>query len=255
MTESSEELADSVHALTFDVFGTVVDWRTSIVDAAKKVGGRAGVTADWEAVADRWRDRYRPTLDRVRSGQIPFRPLEELHRSALDQVLDEAGIEGLDDDDRDELNRAWRSLDPWPDAVEGLTSLSRRFVVSTLSNGNVGLLVAIARHGGLPWDCVLSAQLAGTYKPDPEVYRTAVRLLGLDPQQIMMVASHVYDLRAAASLGFRTAFVSRPLEYGPEGKDRVDLEPGPGIDVVAEDFLELARVLGCRGPGRRDRRT
>ncbi|NIP60615.1 MAG: haloacid dehalogenase type II, partial [Gemmatimonadetes bacterium] len=182
--------APDVEALTFDVFGTVVDWRTPIVRAATALGQRAGVEADWGEIADRWRDRYRPTLERVRSGEIPFRPLEELHRMALDEVLDEAEVEGLDAETRSELNRAWRRLEPWPDAVEGLQRLRRRYVVSTLSNGNVGLLVAIAKSAGLPWDCVLSAQMARTYKPGPEVYRTAAELLGLPAERIMMVASH-----------------------------------------------------------------
>lgn len=237
-----------IEALTFDVFGTVVDWRTTIVREATAIGQRVGVDADWEAVADRWRDRYRPTLDRVRSGEMPFRPLEELHRVALDEVLEAAGVEGLDPEARSELNRAWRKLEPWPDAVEGLERLRRRFVVATLSNGNVGLLVAIAKHGGLPWDCVLSAQLARTYKPDPAVYRSAAELLGLPPERIMMVASHKYDLHAARDLGFRTAFVARPLEYGPDGTEKVDLEPDPEFDVAADDFRGLARALGC-APG------
>jgi len=237
--------ADEVRALLFDVFGTVVDWRSAILRQAPEIGEARGFELDWEELADRWRDRYRPTLRRVIRGEIPFRPLEELQRESLDAVLEELGGTGVEAEARDELNRIWRRLDPWPDAAGGLARLRRKYVLSTLSNGNVGLLVAIARHGELPWDCVLSAQLAGTYKPDPPVYHTAAELLGMAPEEMMLVASHTYDLRAAVELGFRTAFVPRPLEWGPEGRERAEVEPHPSFDVVAGDFVELAERLGA----------
>jgi 2-haloacid dehalogenase len=231
-----------VKALTFDVFGTVVDWRGSIVRDCTKFGAERGIDVDWAAFADTWRGAYRPSMDRVRRGELPWTNLDTLHRMVLDELLVKFGISGLSEADIDHLNRVWHRLDPWPDAVEGLSRLRRRFVLATLSNGNVALLTNMAKHGGLPWDCILSAELAKHYKPDPETYLTAAGLLGLRPEQVMMVAAHKDDLRAAQRVGLKAAFVTRPYERGPDHTP--DLTPDPGFDVNARDFNDLAGKLG-----------
>jgi 2-haloacid dehalogenase len=232
----------SVKALTFDVFGTVVDWRGSIIREGEKLGKAKGIKADWAKFADAWRGGYRPSMDRVRRGELPWTNIDALHRMILDGLLTEFKLTGLSEAEVDHLNRAWHRLNPWPDAVAGLTRLKRRFIIATLSNGNVALLTNMAKHGGLPWDCILSAELAKHYKPDPEAYQTAADLLGLRPNQVMMVAAHKGDLKAAQSVGLRTAFVTRPLEFGPGHK--VDVAPEPWIDVTAKDFEDLADKLG-----------
>lgn len=233
---------DDVRALTFDVFGTVVDWRGSIIRQLRRFARERGAKLDAAAFADAWRGAYAPSMDRVRRGDLPWTTIDALHRGALDELLDRHGLGNLGEVDRDWLNRCWHRLDPWPDSRRGLAALKRRFVLATLSNGNIALLTNMAKYARLPWDCVLSAELAGHYKPDPEAYLTAVRLLGLEPRQVMMVAAHAYDLHAAAALGLRTALVERPLEFGPVGtSDR----PDPAFDVNASDLLDLARRLGC----------
>lgn len=235
---------DGVRALTFDVFGTVVDWRGSIVREGEALGRARGLDVDWGAFADRWRALYRPAMDRVERGEIPWTTIDVLHRAMLDELAPRSGLGALTAADLDDLNLVWHRLTPWPDAVAGLELLRSRYVVATLSNGNVSLLVDMARHAGLRWDCVLSAELAERYKPNPAAYLTAARLLGLAPSAVMMVASHRHDLDAARRVGFRTAFVARPAEYGPRPADRaVDGE----YDVVATDFLDLARRLGVSG--------
>lgn len=231
-----------VKALAFDVFGTVVDWRSSIIREATELGRTKGVTADWAAFADAWRDGYGPAMQRVRSGELGWRTIDELHRLILDGLLGEFGIEGLSEAEIDHLNRAWHRLDPWPDAVEGLQRLKRRYIVASLSNGNVALLVNMAKHGGLPWDAVLSSELARQYKPDREVYLKAAELLGLSPSAVMMVAAHKGDLRAASRAGLRTAFVPRPRER--PNRD-IDLSPESAFDINARDFLDLADQLGA----------
>ena len=234
-------------ALTFDVFGTVVDWRTSVAREGCAFGERHGIEADWERFAEDWRGLYQPSMSRVRDGERPWTPLDDLHRESLCTLLGELGVAigdgGVSDAAVDELNRAWHRLDPWPDVVEGLTRLKRRFVLATLSNGNVALLVNMAKRAGLPWDAVLGAEVARRYKPQPEAYLTTARLLGLDPEECMMVAAHNDDLRAAAALGFRTAFVGRPDEHGP-GQTR-DLRAEDDFDIVADDFIGLAEALGA----------
>jgi 2-haloacid dehalogenase len=232
----------TVKALTFDVFGTVVDWRGSIIRQGEKFGAEHGLKMDWAAFADTWRGAYRPSMDRVRRGDLPWTNLDTLHRMVLDELLAKFGISGLSEADIDDLNRVWHRLDPWPDAVEGLTRLRRRFVLATLSNGNVALLTNMAKYGGLPWDCILSAELAKHYKPDPESYQTAAALLGLRPEQVMMVAAHKDDLRAAQRVGLKAAFVTRPYERGPDHTP--DLTPDPAFDVNASDFNDLAGKLG-----------
>lgn len=232
-----------VKALTFDVFGTVVDWRTSITREGEAFGRERGLDVDWEAFADAWRGLYQPAMSRVRSGELPWTKLDVLHRMNLDQLIDEFGIAGLAEADRDFLNRAWHRLTPWPDVVEGLQRLKSRYILATLSNGNVALMVNMARNAGLPWDVILGAEVAGHYKPQPEAYLSAADLLGVEPGQCMMVAAHNDDLVAAGGCGFRAAMVPRPTEYGPN--QTTDLRAEHDFDVVAASFVDLADELGC----------
>ena len=227
-------------ALVFDVFGTVVDWRTSIVLEGEDLGRKKNLDVNWAAFADAWRSRYAPQMERVRSGKIPWTKLDDLHRASLEELLREFGVEGLSEQEKDHLNRVWHRLDPWPDAFEGLTRLKNSYVIAPLSNGNVALLVDMAKKAGLPWDLILSAELVRRYKPDPETYLMASDLLDLRPDQVMMVAAHVDDLRAAQEIGLRAAYVPRPLEFGYGGE--VD-PPDPSFDLVAGDFIELDREL------------
>jgi len=202
-----------VRALLFDVFGTVVDWRSGVAREAARFGRRRGVEdVDWHAFADAWRARYQPSMEAVRCGEREFVRLDVLHRENLAAVLAEFGIDGVDEAGLDELNLAWHRLDPWPDARLGLLRLRRRYTLAPLSNGNVALIVDMARRAGLPWDAVLGAEVARDFKPKPAVYLTAAAMLGLVPRQCMMVAAHNGDLAAARELGFATAFVLRPTE-------------------------------------------
>ena len=187
-----------VRALAFDVFGTVVDWRTSIIREGQQLGRAKGVKADWARFADAWRAGYGPAMDRVRKGELSWTRIDTLHRMILDSLLAEYGITGLSEAEKDHFNRAWHRLDPWPDAVDGLTRLKKKYIITTLSNGNMSLLTNMAKSAKLPWDCILSAELAKRYKPDREVYLMAADLLGVRPQQVMMVAAHAGDLKAAA---------------------------------------------------------
>lgn len=232
----------SVRALTFDVFGTVVDWRGSIIREGELLAAAKGLKVDWPAFADAWRAGYRPAMDRVARGELGWQNIDELHRSILDGLLERFKITGLEERDIDHLNRAWHRLMPWPDSVPGLNRLRSRYVVATLSNGNIGLLVDMAKNAGLPWDCVLSGELIHKYKPDPEVYRMAARLLGCELSEVMMVAAHPPDLQAARRAGLKTAYVPRPLEHGP---GRHAPQGADGFDVVAADFLDLAAKLGA----------
>ncbi len=232
-------------ALVFDVFGTVVDWRGSIAAEGARLARAWGLapSIDWAAFADAWRGRYRPSMERVARGELPWTNLDGLHRLSLEEALAEFGLAGLAEDRQAHLTTVWHRLDPWPDSVAGLTRLRRGFILATLSNGNVALLVHMARRAGLPWDCILSAELFRAYKPDPRVYRGAAALLGLPPDAVMLVAAHQDDLRAAQRVGLRAAFVPRPLEFGPHRTP--DLTPDPAFDFVATDFLDLARQLGA----------
>jgi 2-haloacid dehalogenase len=234
---------DGVHALTFDVFGTVVDWRSSIAREAQAMLGPKGIELDWSDFALRWRARYQPAMEEVRSGRRAWTILDHLHRENLVAVLDECKIPGLSDQEIDHLNAAWHRLDPWPDVVEGLERLKRRYILATLSNGNVALMVDIAKRAGLPWDAVLGAEVARAYKPRPEAYLRTAQLLGATPSACMMVAAHNDDLMAARGVGFRTAFVARPLEHGPAQSK--DLRAESDWDIVADGFTELAARLGC----------
>ena len=230
-----------VRALTFDVFGTVVDWRSSVVREGEALGRAKGLAVDWPAFADAWRDGYAPAMARVRRGELPWTTIDTLHRMILDELLPRFGVTGLNQAEIDHFNRVWHRLQPWPDSIGGLARLRARYVVATLSNGKVALLVNMAKHAGLPWDCILSAELARRYKPAPEVYRTAAELLGLAPQQVMMVAAHGQDLAAARAVGFRTVYVPRPLEYGPGQTEKPD--GALAADLVVEDFHALADRL------------
>lgn len=228
-----------VGALVFDVFGTVVDWRAGVAREAARL---LGPDVDAAALADAWRARYQPSMQRVRSGERPFVPLDVLHRESLPGALAAAGAGGVPDDVAAELVLAWHRLDPWPDAVPGLTRLRRRFVLAPLSNGGVRLQVDLARRAGLPWDAVLGAEVVGRYKPDPAVYDSAPRLLDLPPERVLMVAAHADDLAAARDRGLRTAYVHRPHEFGG---DPVPPVTDPRADLSVGSFEELASALGC----------
>jgi 2-haloacid dehalogenase len=228
---------DDIRALVFDVFGTVVDWRSGVArEAARLLGDRV----DADRFADAWRARYAPSMEEVRSGRRPFVPLDVLHRESLDEVLAAHGADDVPAAVRDELVLAWHRLDPWPDVVPGLRRLSARFVLAPLSNGGVALQVALARRSGLPWDAVLGAEVVGHYKPDAEVYDSAPRLLGLEPGQVLMVAAHESDLAAARERGLRTAYVHRPDEFGGL---RTPPATDPGADLSVPSFADLAGVL------------
>jgi 2-haloacid dehalogenase len=233
-----------VKALVFDVFGTVVDWRTSLIADFTAWGKKRGINADWTALVDGWRAVYAASMDEVRKHpERGYVILDTLHRQSLEKLVEQLSISGLDDADLHYLSMGWHRLHPWPDSVAGLTRLKMKFIIGTLSNGNVALLTEMAKFAGLPWDVILSAELFEHYKPDPETYLGAARLLCLRPAQVMMVAAHNHDLKAAQKLGLKTAFVARPSEYGPLQK--YDFEAKGDWDVAAKDFGELAARMGC----------
>jgi len=235
--------ARGVKALVFDTFGTVVDWRGSIVAEGTEWGKAKGVSIDWARFADRWRAGYGPSMDKVRKGEMPWTKLDALHRMILDNLLKEFEIQGLTEEEKDHWNRVWHRLKPWPDSVAGLARLKKKFTIAPLSNGNVSLLADMAKNAGLPWDLILSAELGRHYKPDRETYLTAVELLSLKPEETMMTAAHRGDLQAARSFGLRTGFIHRPTEYGP-ARQGDTAKPGD-FDVVAEDMLDLAAKMGA----------
>lgn len=242
--ESSENVAypRDVRALVFDVFGTVADWHGSIVREGQLLSQRKGYDIDWVEFATRWRSGYGPSMNKVRTGELPWTKLDDLHRMVLDDLVVEFGLTGMSEEELDDFNRAWHRLSPWPDSVAGLTRLRRGYVISTLSNGNVSLLVDMAKNAGLPWDAVLSAELARHYKPDPRAYLKAAELLSLAPEQVMLVAAHPSDLRGAAAAGLRTAYVYRPSERGP----RATITPPAKdeFDMFSTDLLDLAEQFG-----------
>lgn len=241
----SDELARrDVKALVFDVFGTVVDWRTSLIDDLSQWAEAKGIEADWTALIDAWRGAYVPSMDAVRKDPVRgFIKLDILHRQSLDMLIERFGIKGLSEADRDHINRGWHRLKPWPDSVAGLTRLKSKFIISPLSNGNVVLLTNMAKNAGLPWDLILSSEVFEHFKPDPETYLGAARLLSLQPGEVMMVAAHNNDLKAAQSHGLKTAFVPRVKEYGPHQK--VDFEATGNWTMVVRDLVDLAERLGC----------
>jgi 2-haloacid dehalogenase len=232
-----------VKALVFDTFGTVVDWRTSVTREVEQLAREKGLKIDGQQFADAWRAGYAPAMNRVRTGALPWTKLDALHRMILDTLLVDFHLKGLTEPEVDHLNRAWHRLRPWPDSVGGLTRLKKKFTIAPLSNGNISLMTDLAKFGGLPWDCILGAELVRHYKPDREVYQSAADLLDLKVGEVMMVAAHLGDLRAAKQVGLRTAFVPRPLEYGPGGKP--DLQPDSSVDLTAKDFNDLAGQLGA----------
>ncbi len=225
-----------VRGLFFDVFGTCVDWRSSVIREGEAL--REGV--DWPAFADAWRGRYQPQLETVRSGRREWVVLDVLHREALDDLLEEFGVDDLTESQRAEFNLAWHRLDPWPDTVEGLTRLKRDHVIAPCSNGHIALILAMAKRAGLPWDVILGAEVARAYKPLPEAYLRSAEAAGLAPGEVMMVAAHAGDLEAAAACGLRTAFIPRPDEHGPGGTAE---DPPAGVDLVAGSLVELAAAL------------
>jgi len=236
-------MADGIKAIVFDTFGTVVDWRGSIISDLTSWGVEQGLNVDWADVVDRWRDRYNPQKSRVRSGELPWTNLDELHFDALKSVFEEMGLPLLDEARMMHINKVWHRLNGWPDASRGLHRLKTKFIIGPLSNANVAILVNMAKHADLPWDNVFSCELFQHYKPDPETYLGVCKLLYLEPSAVMMCAAHNYDLAAARALGLRTAFIARPNEYGPG--QMTDLEAEQDWDYVADDLEDLALRLGC----------
>jgi 2-haloacid dehalogenase len=230
-----------VQVLVFDTFGTVVDWRSAVIAEGEQLGRAKGFTVDWPAFADAWRAGYGPSMNRVRTGQLPWTKLDVLHRATLDQLLVRFKIEGLSEDEKKHFNRVWHRLKGWPDSVAGLTRLKKRFVISPLSNGNLSLLTEMGKFAGLPWDCILATELVRHYKPDKETYLMPGEFFDLPPSSVMMVAAHVGDLDAAKALGLKTAYIHRPLEYGP---GKATAPPAAGrFDFLAKDLRDLASQL------------
>jgi 2-haloacid dehalogenase len=240
---ADNSVANSVKALTFDVFGTVVDWHGSIIREGQLLAANKGYDVDWKKFAISWRAGYGPAMNKVRNGEMPWTKIDDLHRMILDDLVEEYNLTGMSEAELVHFNEAWHRLSPWPDTVSGLNKLKSKYVITTLSNGNVSLLTHMAKNGGLPWDAILSAELSGHYKPDPEAYLKAADLLSLKPEQVMMVAAHPSDLRAAARTGLKTAYVIRPLERGPGRPVNRNLDGE--FDYTAEDFNDLARQLGA----------
>jgi len=230
-------------AIVFDTFGTVVDWRGSLIAELTAFGQARGLHADWAGLVDAWRAAYHPSMQLVRSLELPWTRLDDLHRASLDRLVTEFAVTGLTEADLRHINLGWHRLTPWPDSVPGLTRLKRRFIIGPLSNGNVALLTNMAKHAGLPWDMVFGADLFGHYKPDPETYLGVARLLDLEPGQVMMAAAHNGDLAAARACGLMTAFFPRPGEYGPH--QARDFTADAAWDIVAADIGDLARQLGA----------
>ena len=233
-----------VRACLFDVFGTVVDWRSSVSRDLAAFGRQKRLKGvDWLEFAVEWRKLYQPSMEEVRSGRRAFTILDVLHRESLDRLVARYGLKGLSAADLDHMNRAWHRLKPWPDAVKGLARLKKKHVIAPCSNGNIALMVNLAKRAGLPWDCILGAETARAYKPMPDAYLNSCWQLGLATHEVLMVAAHNGDLQAAQAQGMKTAFVARPKEHGPG--QTTDLAPEAGIDLVAKDFVDLARRLGC----------
>jgi 2-haloacid dehalogenase len=236
---------DQVKALVFDVFGTVVDWRTSVAREVAAFFAKRDMTVDGEAFAKAWRKRYQPGMEEVRSGRRPFTRLDVLHRENLERVLADFGIDpaSVGEEGLDTLNRAWHRLDPWPDTVAGLTRLKTKFFIAPLSNGNIALLANMAKHSKLPWDAILGAEVVRAYKPQPEAYLRTAEVLALRPDQVALIAAHNGDLAAARLAGLKTGFVARSAEHGA-GQTK-DLSAEQDWDVVATSFTDLATKLGC----------
>lgn len=230
--------APAPKALVFDTFGTVVDWRGSLIAELTAFGSKRAIAADWTRLVDAWRAAYHPSMDRVRRGELPWTRLDDLHRASLDRLVVEHGIAGLTEDDLQHINLGWHRLKPWPDSIPGLTRLKAKYIIGPLSNGNVSLLLNMAKNVGLPWDMIFGSDLFGHYKPDPETYLGVARLLHLAPSEVMMCAAHNNDLAAARKAGLLTAFFPRPAEYGPH--QQRDFAADQEWDVVAADIEDLA---------------
>jgi 2-haloacid dehalogenase len=236
------ELAN-VKACVFDTFGTVVDWRSSVIAEATTWGKAKGLTLDWADFADDWRLGYKPAMDKVRKGEIPWTRLDDLDRMILDDLLKKYKIQGLSEEEKVNWAHVWRRLNPWPDSVPGLTRLKKKYITSPMSNGNVALMTNLAKFGGLPWDAILGSDLVQHYKPDREMYLSAPFYLDLKPEEVMMCAAHASDLQAARSCGLRTGFIYRPDEYG-NGRVGVPDKAKPGdFDVVSRSIIDLAQQM------------
>ena len=233
-------MALAVKALFFDVFGTLVDWRSSIAREAEALLKPKGLALDYPAFADAWRGEYQGAMEEVRAGRIAFCKLDVLHRRNLELTLKRFGVADLSEDDKRKLNLAWHRLDAWPDVTRGLARLKRNYLLAPVSNGNISLMVDLARRNDFPWDAILGAEIAGDYKPKPRVYLAAAAAFDLGPQACMMVAAHSSDLAAAAALGLRTAHVARPNEHGP---GRGEAAPTVAVDVAVKDLEDLAKRL------------
>ena len=241
LNAAAPDIARTVQVLAFDIFGTVVDWHGSLVREVQALYP----LVDADAFARAWRAGYQPAMARVMRGEQGWTLIDALHRQILDEILPRFGLAQLDETERAHLNRAWHRLDAWPDSVQGLTQLKQRFTLTTLSNGNIGLLTNMAKRAGLPWDCVLSAEVFRAYKPDPATYGGVAKVFDLAPEQVMLVAAHHDDLAGARACGLRTAYIERPLEFG--AAQPKDVSPQPGNDLHAKSLTELAQLLGCTG--------
>jgi 2-haloacid dehalogenase len=232
------EMDQPPKVLAFDIFGTVVDWYGSI----EREVNALNLGLDGGAFALAWRAGYRPAMQRVRSGELGWTLIDDLHRMILNETLVKFGVEAMTEEQRQHLNKVWHRLDAWPDSVAGLTRLKSRFTLSTLSNGNIGLLANMAKRAKLPWDCILSAEVFQAYKPDPAVYLGVAKVFDLNPSEVMLVAAHQDDLAAARACGLQTAYIERPLEFGPQSKD---VSPDPHNTLHASSLIDLAAQLGC----------
>jgi 2-haloacid dehalogenase len=241
MSKTAETELGAVQAIVFDTFGTIVDWRTSLIKSLEEFGRKRDLKAAWDMLVDRWRAAYQPNLDRVRTGELEWTILDELHYSALVQLLPEFGLTTLRESELRFLTNCWHRLAPWPDAIDGLSRLRTKYIIGPLSNGNLALLVDLSKFAQLPWDVVFGADLFRHYKPDSETYLGVCDLLRLRPEQVMMGAAHNYDLKAAKALGLRTAFIPRATEYGPG--QTTDLSAEEDWDIVAIDLVDLAGKL------------
>jgi len=231
----------SIRAMFFDVFGTLVDWRTGVAREADRALRPLGYTLDWTRFADAWRAEYQPGMEEVRAGRIPFSKLDVLHRHNLERFIPRFGLTDLSESVRHELTLAWHRLDAWPDVLAALKRLQKKFLLAPVSNGNISLMVDLARRNRFPWDAILGAEIAGDYKPKPRVYLAACEAFDLDPAQCMMVAAHSNDLAAASACGLRTAHIARLGEYGPGTGERVPAVPA---DFAAADLGDFAAKLG-----------
>lgn len=233
---------NNVKAICFDVFGTVVDYRSSIIKEGERWNQTKNLTINWAKFVDKWRGRYRPNITRVLNGDLPWMNLDSLHKMVLHELLEEFEVANLSEEEINQLNECWHRLEPWEDSVPGLNRLKKKFILSPLSNGNIALQTRLAKYSRLPWDVILSPELIKSYKPDKNVYLMAAELLALKPEEILMVAAHQYDLQAAKKLGMKTAYILRPLEYGSNSIP--DLRPTESYDIIGNDIIDLAKQLG-----------